>query len=219
MSGKPLVIIGAGGHAQTVAGIIEILSDFIIVGYTAPEPGEGIISKRYKYLGDDEVLRTLLEQGVKLAAMGVGGSGDNRLRSRLFNDIASMGFEFPPLQHPRAVAGAGVKLSSGCVIAPGAVIGPGAQIGVNVIVNSGAIVEHGCTVGDHVHVAPGSVLCGEVRVGRLAHVGAGAVVIQGVSIGEGAVVGAGAVVLKDVEPWSVVAGNPARIIRKTLNSS
>ena len=35
-------------------------------------------------------------------------------------------------------------------------------------------------------------------------------------IGEGAVVAAGAVVTKDVEPWSVVAGNPAKFIKKRV---
>ena len=40
----------------------------------------------------------------------------------------------------------------------------------------------------------------------------GAIVLPGVTIGEGAVVAAGAVVTKDVEPWSVVAGNPAKFI-------
>ena len=42
----------------------------------------------------------------------------------------------------------------------------------------------------------------------------GAYVLPGVTIGEGAVVGAGSVVTKDVEPWSVVAGNPAKFIKK-----
>jgi len=37
---------------------------------------------------------------------------------------------------------------------------------------------------------------------------------QGVTIGDGVTVGAGSVVTKDVEPWTVVAGNPARVIRK-----
>ena len=44
-------------------------------------------------------------------------------------------------------------------------------------------------------------------------IGAGAIVLPDVTIGEGAVVGAGAVVTKDVEPYTVVAGNPARVIR------
>ena len=42
----------------------------------------------------------------------------------------------------------------------------------------------------------------------------GVMVLPGVTIGEGAVVGAGAVVAKDVEPWTVVGGNPARFIKK-----
>ena len=41
-----------------------------------------------------------------------------------------------------------------------------------------------------------------------------AIILPGVTIGEGAIVAAGAVVTKDVEPWSVVAGNPAKFIKK-----
>lgn len=47
-----------------------------------------------------------------------------------------------------------------------------------------------------------------------AWIGARAIVLPGVTIGEGAVVAAGAVVTKDVEPWTVVGGNPARFIKK-----
>ena len=55
---------------------------------------------------------------------------------------------------------------------------------------------------------------GPIRIGRCAWVGAGAVVLPGVQIGECSVVGAGAVVTEDVEPFTVVAGVPARIIRR-----
>ena len=45
-------------------------------------------------------------------------------------------------------------------------------------------------------------------------IGCMSVILRGVSIGEGAIVGAGSVVTKDVPPWTIVAGNPARVIRE-----
>ena len=44
-------------------------------------------------------------------------------------------------------------------------------------------------------------------------IGARAIILPGVTIGEGAVVAAGAVVTKDVGPWAVVGGNPAKVIK------
>ena len=45
-------------------------------------------------------------------------------------------------------------------------------------------------------------------------IASGAMILPGVTIGEGAVVTAGSVVVKDVEPWTVVGGNPAKMIKK-----
>ncbi len=52
-----------------------------------------------------------------------------------------------------------------------------------------------------------------VRIGAGADIGTNATILPGVSIGEGAIVGAGAIVVSDVEPYSVVAGVPAKFIR------
>ena len=46
-----------------------------------------------------------------------------------------------------------------------------------------------------------------------ASVGSSATILAGVTVGAGAIVGAGAVVTKDVPPWTIVAGNPAKILR------
>ena len=51
-----------------------------------------------------------------------------------------------------------------------------------------------------------------VRIGKWADIGVNAVILPGVTIGEGAIVGAGAVVTKDVPPYAVVAGIPAKVL-------
>ena len=53
-----------------------------------------------------------------------------------------------------------------------------------------------------------------ITIGDGVWLGARAIILPGVTIGEGAVVAAGAVVTKDVEPWAVVGGNPAKFIKK-----
>lgn len=56
--------------------------------------------------------------------------------------------------------------------------------------------------------------CKPVLLKRNCWIGAGATILPGVTVGENAVVGAGSVVTKDVEDNTVVAGNPARIIKR-----
>jgi len=58
---------------------------------------------------------------------------------------------------------------------------------------------------------------GPITVGNDVWIGAGAVILSGVTIGDGAVIGNSAIVTKDVEPYSIVAGNPAKLIRKRFS--
>lgn len=57
------------------------------------------------------------------------------------------------------------------------------------------------------------ITCKLVRICRRAWIGAGATILPGVTVGENAVVGAASVVTRDVPPNTIVAGNPARVIR------
>jgi len=58
---------------------------------------------------------------------------------------------------------------------------------------------------------------GDVLIGNDVWIGTEAVVLSGVTIGDGAVVGARAVVTRDVAPYSIVAGNPARLVRQRFD--
>lgn len=53
-----------------------------------------------------------------------------------------------------------------------------------------------------------------IRIERFAWIGGGSIILPGVTIGEGAVVGAGSVVTRNIQPYTVNAGNPARLLKR-----
>ena len=122
---------------------------------------------------------------------------------------------------PGAVIRDQVEIGAHAVIMMGAIINIGAVVGAGTMIDMGAVLGGRATVGKNSHIGANAVLAGviepasatPVRVGNRVTVGANAVVLEGVQIGDDAVVGAGAVVTKDVDPGTVVAGVPARVIK------
>jgi putative colanic acid biosynthesis acetyltransferase WcaF len=69
--------------------------------------------------------------------------------------------------------------------------------------------------GTHDYTLPSlPLLRKDIIIGNSVWIAAGAFIGPGITIGEGSVVGARSVVLKDVEPWTIVGGNPAKFIKK-----
>jgi acetyltransferase-like isoleucine patch superfamily enzyme len=112
----------------------------------------------------------------------------------------------------------------------------GACIGQRVKISSHSFICEGVTIEDEVFIGHGVMFindkypratnssgglqteadwkCITTLVKRGASIGSNATILCGITVGEGAIVGAGSVVTRDVPDWTVVAGNPAKIIRK-----
>jgi len=213
--GDVCVILGGGGHARVLIDCIQIIGRIKLVGILENDQARrGQELMNIPILGGDDLLAEISVQGVNCFVVGVGGAGNNQHRQRLYDLGLANHLKPLTIVHPAAVCSRWAKVGAGSQLLPGSIINAGAVIGVNVIVNSGAIVEHDCVVGNHVHIATGAKLASTVRIGDGAHIGAGATVRQCITIGEKAIIGAGAVVVKDVLAYTVVAGVPARPLRR-----
>ncbi len=142
------------------------------------------------------------------------GGGQGAARAGLGAVLCAAGLSPITAIHPRAIVASNAVLGQGAQILAGAVLAARATAGDWCILNTAATVDHECRLGHGVHIGPGAHLAGLVTVADHVFVGAGAVVLPRLSIGRAAVVGAGAVVTRDVEPGTVVCGNPARFLRR-----
>ncbi|KAB7707902.1 2,3,4,5-tetrahydropyridine-2,6-dicarboxylate N-acetyltransferase [Bacillus aerolatus] len=123
---------------------------------------------------------------------------------------------------PGAIIREKVEIGDNVVIMMGASINIGAVIGEGTMIDMNAVLGGRATVGKNCHVGAGAVLAGVIEPPSAQPVileddvliGANAVVLEGVKVGQGSVVAAGAIVTKDVPPFSVAVGAPAKVVKQ-----
>ncbi|TGE33010.1 acetyltransferase [Desulfosporosinus sp. Sb-LF] len=208
-----MVLVGAGGHALSVIDSIQSSREYEIVGITDSGcvVGEKVLS--YEVIGNDAVLKSVFNSGVRYAFVTVGSIGNTFLREKLLNMLRDIGFNLPAIVDTSSNIASDVSVGESVFIGKNTVVNAKSTIGDMAIINTGAIIEHGCYISEFTHIAPGAVICGDVKIGAYTHVGANATVIQGLNIGDNSIIGAGSIVIHDVPSKVIAYGNPCKVVR------
>ena len=209
---KDIIVIGGGGHARVIIGILRKLKDSSIRGYTDPRNCGALLG--IPYLGTDvEISSLLMTLRSNNAVLAVGQIGLGRSRHNIWSRLSSLPMMFPEIVSPDAIVNEGAAIGACSTIMDGAIVNTGARLGIGVIANTHSTIEHDVTLEDWVHIAPGATILGGVTIGRFSMIGAGATVVEGSKIAAEVIVGAGATVVDDLAEPGVYVGTPARRIK------
>lgn len=114
------------------------------------------------------------------------------------------------------------RTGKSCYVGPGARVGPGVSLGDYVIIGPEVLFtgdDHNFEILGQPIAFSGRPTLRATVVGTDVWIGARCIILSGTKIGDGAIVAAGAVVTKDVAPFSIVAGVPARQIAMRFESA
>jgi len=212
---KPIIIMGAGGHAKVIAEALR-QSGRKIIGLLTPDNPPNTESCGSIVLGDERVLEQYSPDVVDLAN-GIGALPDKTARWEQAARMRELGYQFTEVIHPSAVIAEDIVFAEGVQVMAGSIIQPGVDIGLDSIVNTGVLLDHDCVVGGNCHIAPGVVCSGGVNIGNSVHLGTGSAVMHGISIGMGSVVAAGSVIYQDIPDNTTIIQKRQSVINSREN--
>jgi sugar O-acyltransferase (sialic acid O-acetyltransferase NeuD family) len=213
MKKKYIIGYGAGGHAGVLIDTLQDNKEFKIIGLI-----DNIKKKKahgFRILGNDNELDNIIKKGIKNVFFGIAGIKNVKRNIKLYNKLESLGFNIVSVIHKSSIISKTTKMGKSIKIFPGVKVNSNVKIGKNVLLNTGCIIEHDCVIDDHAQIGPGAYLGGGVKVKKGSFIGLGARINQQLIIEENSIVGSGSVVTKNIKKNSIVAGVPARNIKKT----
>lgn len=204
---RPLVIIGAGGHAANVFNVASSCGISIQAFVHSERGGHTFIGT--PVLSSLDQLPNVTDF---VFAMAI---GDNFMRQRYVSDYLSEfpSLEFPALVHSFSHVSDTASLGAGTIIMPGAAINAKASIGNFCVIGGQAHIGHDTSMADYSSCGPGVIVAGYVSIGLRSAVALGASVRETVEIGADTVVGSASLLNKSLPNNVVAYGVPAKIIR------
>ena len=192
---KNLVIIGAGGHANSCTEVINLCNLFNIVGYVDSTRKNEF---NFKIIGSDEDIKKISIKN-KYFFIGIGQIKNWKKRYDIYTFLNKIGVNLPFIISPNAIVAKNVTIGKGTIVMNGVIINSGAKIGSNCIINTGSIIEHDTVIEDHCHIAPGCILNGKVIVREKNFIGSGSILNNNIIISKKNVIRSGNLIPKNID--------------------
>ena len=202
-----IVIIGAGGHAVSIANVAHGSGMNVLAFVDDNKVGTSLLN--IPVISSNQCINEYSAANLAIAI------GDNAERERVSNEYRSAmpNARFPALIHSSAVVGINTEVGDGTVVMPQVNIGPNCTVKEFCILNTASSIDHDCELDAFSSIAPRVVTGGNVKIGLGSAVSIGSTVKHGIVIGDDVVVGANSYVNKRVEGGVVAYGSPCKFVR------
>lgn len=203
--GANLLILGAGGHGQSVLDVVLATGAWECIAFLDDDPTKDTVYG-CPVLGPLEEY----EKHCDTYPHAMVALGNNTARISWLHKLKVSGFQLPTVIHPNAWVGSHVTIGEGCVLMPGVCVNIGSVLGNGCILNTGGTIDHHNYLEAGVHISPGAHTGGRVRIGQCTWICMGASIGNNVKIAENCIIAAGAAVVQDIKEPGTYAGVPAK---------
>jgi len=153
-----------------------------------------------------------LKDGAKLLAVP-GSTNTYKILDEIIASFSLNDQDWATVIHPQASISSSATVGHNVLIMAGTVLTAESKVGNHCCILPNCVIHHDAVLEDYCTLAAGVLVAGYTRIGQKSYLGAGCRIKNNLTLEKETLVGMGSNVLKSFPPKSVIAGNPARLLR------